>query len=483
MLEIYIDKNLDTALYVQLYENIKTLIQEGKLQDEKLPSIRSLSKKLEVNNITVINAYKLLEQEGYVYSIRGSGTYIKKLPHIDELPYIEEGDIELMVSGILPISKDSINFASVSPTSDLFPIKEFKHTLVEVLDRDGGKAFLYPEITGYEPLRDSISKFLLEHYQTIVSKDEILITSGGQQGLDIISKTLINQGDTIIVENPTYSGAMAVFRSRGARIIGIPMEKDGINVDLLEAYIKKYNPKFIYIMTNYQSPTTYSYSSEKKVKLLKLANLYDFYIIEDDFLTDLSFQDSERFPLKAMDINNKVIFIKSFSKIFMPGVRIGFITLPNSLFKNIVKAKHTTDISSSGFLQRAFDLYLRKGYWKSHISNVKKVYEEKYLLMINELSRLKDYNIEFLPPKGGLCIWLKLPKNIDGFQLYQECVDNNLALVPGKVFFIDDSVYSNFIRLSFGSVSDKDIIKGISILENILSKPFKNDKNSYMPFI
>lgn len=483
MKQFLLDKELDIPLYVQLYEKFKILIEENQFEVDKLPSIRSLSNSIGVNNVTVVSAYKLLEQEGYVYSIKGSGTYIKRSPIPIDIPYLEDGDMELMVSGILPLPKDSINFASVSPTADLFPIEEFKQSLVEVLDRDGGKAFLYPEITGYEQLRESISKFLMDNYSTKVNKDQILITSGGQQGLDIISKTLINPGDCIFVENPTYSGALAVFKSRGAKIVGIPMADNGIDLDLLKSYIKRYKPKFLYMMTNYQSPTTYSYSDTKKVELLSLAKEHEFYIIEDDFLTDLYFDNKKKTPLKSIDKLDQVIFIKSFSKIFMPGVRIGFITLPNKLFKDIVKAKHTTDISSSGFLQRAFDLYLRKGYWKSHIEKVKRVYSEKYNIMTKELDKLSKYGITYLEPNGGLSIWLKLPEDIDAFSLYNQCGENGLAIVPGKVFFTDESIYSNYIRLSFGSVDNNQITEGLSILENIIAKPFKDSNNEYLPFI
>lgn len=483
MNNISINKNLSTPLYIQLANNIKLLIENDTLQMEKLPSIRVLSKHLQVNNVTVVNGYKLLEQEGYVYSVKGSGTYIKKNTYIENSHFVEEGDLELMLSGILPISRDSINFASISPTADLFPIEEFKKALVEVLDRDKGSAFLYPEVTGYRPLKQSISKFLMNNYNTHVNEDQILITSGGQQGLDIISKTLINPGDCILVENPTYSGAIAVFQSRGAKIVGIPMEEDGIDVSQLESYIKRYNPKFLYIMTNYQSPTTYSYSVIKKQKLLKLSNKYGFYIIEDDFLTDLSYELVTKIPLKSMDNMDKVIFIKSFSKIFMPGVRIGFITLPHSLFKNIIRAKHTTDISSSGFLQRAFDLYLRAGYWKGHMKKTKRVYKERYLLIIEQLERLRSLGIDFIPPKGGLSIWVKIPKNVDAIELYKEALNYNLAIVPGKVFYIDDSINTNYIRLSFGSVNNEEIKTGISILENILIKLRKDTGSNYMPFV
>ena len=483
MNKFILDKELNIPIYIQLYEKIKSLIESDQIEEEKLPSIRKLAKNLEVNNVTVISAYNLLEQEGYVYSIKGSGTYIKKSPISIDMPHLEESDMELMVSGILPISKDSINFASVSPTPDLFPIKEFKQALVEVLDRDGGQAFLYPEITGYEPLRESISRFLMENYNTMVSKNQMLITSGGQQGLDIISKTLINPGDYIFVENPTYSGALSVFKSRGAKILGIPMNSDGIDLDILKSYIKRYKPKFLYIMTNYQSPTTYSYSDEKKKVLLSLAKEHGFYIIEDDFLTDLYFDEEKKLPLKSIDMDDQVIFIKSFSKIFMPGVRIGFITLPNKLLTSIVKAKHNTDVSSSGFLQRAFDLYLRKGYWKSHIEKVKKVYSEKYYIMIRELDKLNKYGISYIEPNGGLSIWLKLPENIDAISIYEECTENGLAIVPGKVFFTDESTYSNYIRLSFGAVDNDEIIEGLAIFENIFARPLRDSKNKYLPFI
>lgn len=481
MKSITLNKNIDTPLYIQLYEKIKMLIEDEKIESEKLPSIRSLAKLLGVNNVTVVSTYKLLEKEGYVYSLKGSGTYIKKSPLAVESPFLEEEDMELMNSGILHLSKDSINFASVSPTPDLFPIKDFKKTLIEVLDRDNGHAFLYPEITGYEPLRDSISKFLMDNYSTHVNKDSILITSGGQQGLDIIAKTLISPGDYILVENPTYSAALSAFKSRGAKVIGVPMKSDGIDINILKNYINRYKPKFLYIMTNFQSPTTYSYSEEKKRELMQLTDSSNLLVIEDDFLTDLYFKDKKT-PLKSMDRNDKVIFIKSFSKVFMPGVRIGFVTLPSHLFTKIIKAKHTTDVTSSGYLQRAFDLYLRHGYWQNHIDNIRKVYNRKYNLVTSLLDDLKKYGVSYTKPDGGLSIWLKLPSEIDSLDFYKECSENKVAIVPGKIFFINDES-SNYIRLSFGAVDDDEITKGINIITNLISKNFKDKSKNFMPFV
>ncbi len=479
-----INKNLSTPLYIQLYNNIKNMIEKKEIKEgEKLPSIRNLAKKLEVNNITIVNAYKLLEQEGYIYSVKGSGTYVRNPNYNLNVPYMEDENMELMTGGILPISKDSINLATVSPTPEMFPIAQFKQSLIEVLDRDKGNAFLYPEITGYEPFKESICNFLSKNYNINVPKDQILVISGGQQGIDIITKALISPGDTVLVENPTYSGAIAAFQSRGAKIIGIPMKKDGMDLEILNRYIQRYSPKFIYMMTNYQSPTTYSYSEDKKRELINLSKKYNIYIIEDDFLTDLNYDENIKLPLKSIDHTDNVIYIKSFSKIFMPGVRMGFMTVPEKLFKDIVKAKHTTDISSSGFLQRAFDLYLRKGYWKEHISTIRGVYKDKYNTMIEELAKLKEYGVSFVKPNGGLSLWVRLPKEMDSVELYNECEENNVAIVPGKIFFINDSIYSNYVRLSFGAVSNEEIVEGIRIIEKNIKKLYKSEDNKYLPFV
>ncbi|MBW4828378.1 MAG: PLP-dependent aminotransferase family protein [Clostridiaceae bacterium] len=483
---IQLDKNLNKSLYIQLADKLKKLIEDGVFQkDEKLPSIRSLAKKLEVNNITIVNAYKLLEQEGYVYSKKGSGTYVKRQDEDLSLNYLADQNMELMTSGILSLSKNSINFASVSPTPELFPVEEFKQVLIEVLDRDKGKAFVYPEINGYGPLRESISYFLKDNYYIDIEASKIQIISGGQQGIDLLAKTLIQPGDYVFVENPTYSGAVAAFESRDAKIIGIPMEHDGINLDTLKKHIDRYHPKFLYTMPNYQSPTTYSYSEEKKKELLELAHKNDLYIIEDDFMSDLSYRD-KKLPLKSMDKYDQVIYIKSFSKILMPGLRLGFLTTPEKFFKDIIKAKHTTDISSSGFIQRAFDLFLRENFWKQHIERVKKDYNEKYKLILKKINNFKKYNINFKRPDGGLSLWLELPNDISCIELYNECANNNVIIVPGEIFFIDShSSKTNFIRLSFGSVNKKQIVEGINVIENCIAKlkGGNDDNTKFIPLI
>ncbi|WP_077369299.1 MocR-like pyridoxine biosynthesis transcription factor PdxR [Anaerosalibacter sp. Marseille-P3206] len=483
---LQLDRDLKVPMYIQLYNKLKNLIETGKLEEgEKLPSIRSLAEELGVNNVTVVNAYKQLEQESYVYSKKGSGTYVRKSDSELQFGCFEDENMDLMTNGILSMSENSINFASASPTPELFPVEEFKKVLIEVLNRDKGNAFVYPEINGYGPLRESISLFLKEYYQIDTLPSEIQITSGGQQGIDLLSKTLIQPGDYIFLENPTYSGAVAAFKSRGANIVPISIKEDGIDIEELNKMIKQYHPKFLYIMPCYQSPTTYSYSEQKKIELLNIAYENNLYIIEDDFLSDLSYGE-KRLPLKTMDTHGHVVYIKSFSKILMPGLRIGFLTAPKKIFGSIVRAKHTTDITSSGFIQRAFDLYLRSGFWKSHIERTKIEYGEKYQLLLKKIKSLEKHNISFKEPKGGLSIWLKLPENINSVELYNECAKNNVIIVPGEIFFINkNKQYSNYIRLSFGSVSKREIISGIKTIDECISslKGEKTESTKYIPLI
>src|SRR5699024_6158962 len=274
------------------------------------------------------------------------------------------------------------------------------------------------------------------------------------------------------------------FKSRGANIIGIPILENGIDLNTLEKYINKYHPKFLYIMPNYQSPTTYSYSEEKKEKLLNIAYKNNLYIIEDDFLSDLNYTDHEKLPLKAMDRQDQVIYIKSFSKIFMPGIRIGFLTVPCILLKDITKAKHLTDISSSGFIQRAFDLYLRRDLWKSHIEHIISVYNKKYNLIVNEAKKLQKHNVTFSEPKGGLSLWLKLPKDINTFELYEECTKNNVIIVPGEIFYIDNNNKNkNYIRISFGTVNEEQIVDGFRVINNCIGRNGINGNAKFIPFI
>ncbi|MCX8131246.1 MAG: PLP-dependent aminotransferase family protein [Clostridia bacterium] len=499
MLELFssikLDKKLKEPLYLQLYMELKEFIVSGSLlSDYRLPSVRQMSKTLNINQITVVSAFRQLESEGYVYTKTGSGTYVASMLPIkigsnadesvinDEL--YNQDDVSLISSGQVNISENTINFASATPTPDLFPVDNFKIALNETLDRDKGNAFSYQESQGFLPLRECICGLLsLNNIES--SPGSIQIISGAQQGIDIISKAFLRQGDYVITESPTYTGAIAVFKSRGAEIIDIEIDKDGMDLNLLEYNLKKYKPKLIYTIPSFQNPTGYSYSHKKRLELLKLAERYDTYVIEDDYVSDLDFEEKKYPPIKALDKNNRVIFIKSFSKIFMPGLRLGFMISPPSMQNTILQAKHTTDISTSGLIQRAFDLYIRKGYWDKHFKFMYDIYKKRYFETLEALEENLPDNISFFRPGGGLNIWLDMPFGFPINNLLKRTASSDIVFAPGKIFYSNSSCQKlNNIRISFAAVPEKQIKSGIRSLCKIISAlNQKQDSNLNIPIL
>jgi DNA-binding transcriptional MocR family regulator len=444
--------------YKELQEHIKHLIISGALPHHyKLPSIRKLANKLDVNPVTIVNCYKSLEREGYVYTISGGGTYViadNNLTNLNE-DFIDQSSTHNI----------KYDLASSSPSPLFFPVKTFKNLLNEVLERDGGFAFNYQESEGYLPLRQSLQSLLTE-YKIKVSHHYIHVITGGQQGLDVIAKTLLQEGDYVFTEEPCYPGAIATFSSRGAKVIGIPIREKGIDLVILEKELKKYNPKFIYVMPDFQSPTGYLYDLTHRKKLLELANKYSFTIVEDDHFADLNYSQTKLPPLKALDINDNVIYIKSFSKVFMPGLRLALLVAPPLFNEPLQEAKQFSDISTSGFLQRTFDLYLRKGLWNEHVNKVKLIYQRRCQSMLSALERHFPSCVKFSKPQGGLSIWVQLPEILKAKELQKVALKKGISITIGDDFFIQRK--ENFFRLSFTNLSEKEIEKPIKELASII---------------
>lgn len=451
--------------YLQLFEHFKKLITNGQLMPgERLPAIRSLAAELDVNSITIVNAYKQLENNNYITAKKGSGYYVSSSKIKKEDVY-SSGDVGTVND------ESFINFASATPHPSIFPIESFKECINEVLERDKGFAFGYQESNGFKPLRKSILCYLnKEYYITTENEDNIQIVSGAQQGIDLIGKVLLNPGDYVITENPTYDGAVAVFKSRGARVVGVNVLQDGIDLADLEKKMRICKPKLIYVMTNFQNPTTISYSQQKLQDLLMLAKKYNVYLVEDDSMSELCYENKRPLTLKALDSENAyVIYIKSFSKILMPGLRIGCMVIPELLINDFTKIKHTSDISSSGLIQRSLDQYFRSGKWDEHLQYMKEIYRGKYEFMLSKLDGLVKHGVKFNKPNGGLYFWIRVPRYMSAKIIYNECKKNGLLLIPSSVFYeIDNKNKDSNIRLSFASSSIEQIREGMLILERCI---------------
>lgn len=477
IVSIQFDKSRN-PLYQGLADEIEKQLEKSSAKSgERLPPVRELAAKLGVNNSTVIAAYRLLEEKGLVYTKPGSGTYClpKAVPMIqeDELDSLFQEYAEIS-NGKLAYDKGMINLAGNSPTAGAFPVAEFKSAINEVLDSDGGYAFSYQESEGYYPLRKILSSFSHNQYEIECRPDDILITSGAQQALDLISKALIHPGDTVLTETPSYIGIRSVFTMHDAKILGVPMESDGVNLDIAEYYAKQYKPRLLYTMPVYQTPTGVCMSAEKRKKLLALAHKFDFYIIEDDLFSDLNLRGQKMVPLKSEDHAGRVIYVKSFSKLLMPGVRTGYVIVPHKLFEKLTAAKYATDISGSGFIQRALAVYFRNGCWDKNVQELSNLYGERLDTALRIVSEWKKFGVRSADVKGGFGLWLTLPEGIADKEIYYLCKERRVLIAPGSSFYISPVAgLERHLRISFASTEHLE--EGLHIVGECMKAAVNRD--------
>ncbi|MCB2358854.1 PLP-dependent aminotransferase family protein [Clostridium estertheticum] len=457
----------DIPKYLEISKHIKKLIDENNIDDgEKLLSIRKLAKILKVNEVTIVSAYKKLEAEGYAYQKMGSGTYAKRRDTNIKFKKEYSNTLKKISSQNL---KSYVDFTGEITSSEFFPVTVFKDVLNEVLDRDGTEAFAYKESLGYEGLRNSISTFF---WNNKVSSEDILILSGAQQGIDIVSKSIINVHDNVVVEKPTYGGALTVFKWRRANIFEVDILEDGVDLIQFEAILKKNRIKCFYAMSYFQNPTGATYSFEKKVRILELAEIYDFYIVEDDYLSELIYDNKEYKSFKSLDVNDKVIYIKSFSKIFLPGIRLGYMISPQKCKEYIQNSKINTDISTSSLMQRALDLYINKDLWKEHISRLNMAYKDKYNFMLQCIEKYLGAKATYYTPGGGIHFYFKIAIDlkINSMELFYRCMNKKVLITPGVLFYKNAKEGNNYFRLSFSEIKKPEIEEGVKIISEILKE-------------
>ncbi|WP_315068382.1 PLP-dependent aminotransferase family protein [uncultured Clostridium sp.] len=461
-------KDEETPKYIQIANYIKNLIDKRKIKDgDKLPTIRELSKKLEVNNVTIVSAYNKLKAEGYAYQKVGSGSFAKRKEVASNLRRDYSNTLKKLSSGDL---NEIIDFTGETTKEVLFPINDLKYIINEVLERDGANALLSDNRNGYTDLIYTINRAF---WNNKLNNEDIIIVSGAQQGIDIASKGILNINDNIIVEKPTYVGALSVFKWRKVNLFEVPVEEDGINLNKFEKILQKNEIKCFFTMSYFQNPTGISYSLEKKKRILELAEIYDFYIIEDDYLSELIYEKSlEYVPFKWLDKNDRVIYIKSFSKIFLPGIRLGYLVAPTIFRETLQNSKHNTDITTSSLMQRALELYISSEKWKTNIKNLNDEYIERYKFMKSLLEKdFKDI-LTYKDPRGGLNFYVTLKENfiVNTTELFMRLKKRKVYITPGAIFFTSQGDGQDSFRISFYQTDKEKIENGMRILrEEIIS--------------
>lgn len=445
----YLEFGEDESKYLQLVAKIKDMIISGKLEyDEKLPAIRSLSNKLNISNATVVRVYNILEQAGYISKRKGSGTYVSYRRKITKNIDLDNKDMYRLDGGRSPV--------------DIFPVEDFKRAINTAVEEDFSMILAYDDGDGLKELKKSFSKYLSK-FKIMSREENIMVISGGQQGIDIVCKSLINYSDPVFIESPSYSGAIEVLKSRGAKIISIPMLSDGLDIGILKLKLEKIRPKLLYVMPNFQNPTGISYSTYKKKKLIELAQEYDFYILEDDFISDFRFMSEDNMPMKTYDTYNRVIYIKSFSKILMPGLRLGLMNLPLELSSRMHISKYSTDISTSPLIQKAMYYYMEMPAWKENLMVMEKNYCEKYKLANKYIRSRLDGLVSIVENDGGLNFFIELRRGYYSRDFVDFIYKKGVVVQSGAKYF-DNDIDDRYFRVNIVSENISRIREAINII-------------------
>jgi 2-aminoadipate transaminase len=371
---------------------------------------------------------------------------------------------------------DIISFAGGLPAPEVFPVEEFTEACVRVMKQHGAQALQYGTTEGYQPLREMIARHT-NQYGIKVTADNIMITSGSQQALDLIGKIFINPGDRILVESPTYLGALQAWNTYNAQYVTVPSDDNGIIVDKLEAALRC-GPKFMYVLPNFQNPTGVTIPLERRQKLVELAEQYGVPIIEDDPYGQLRFEGKHLPAVEVLDdklhANNgcyhgNVIYLSTFSKILAPGIRLAWVVASPHVIQKLVMAKQGSDLHTSTFNQMVAYEVARDGFIDKHIVRINDVYRERRDVMVEALKNTMPNGVKWTHPQGGLFLWVTLPEQFDTSEVLLEAVKKKVAFVPGIAFHADKTG-KNTMRLNFSNAQPEMIRIGIQRLADTLKE-------------
>ena len=368
-----------------------------------------------------------------------------------------------------------ISFAGGLPASEVFPTARFRDACCKVLENQSQHALQYGATEGYEPLREMIARHIAR-YGIKAKSENVLITSGSQQALDLIGKLLINAGDRVLVEAPTYLGALQAFSVYGADYLSVPSDDDGLRSDLLENPLRS-GPKFMYVLPNFQNPGGTTLSEGRRHELVLLADKYGIPIVEDDPYGQLRYEGEHLTPLVVLDRENlrrddgysigNVIYLSTFSKTLAPGLRLGWIVAPPDVISKLVQLKQGADLHTSTFVQMVAYEVARDNFLDEHVKLIRRVYCERRDVMFDALTRYFPPEVTWTRPKGGLFLWVTLPEGMDAQKLFETALRENVAFVPGDCFYAPNGHQQEgrrHLRLNFSAAAPEQIREGIKRL-------------------
>ena len=472
-------------LYRQIRDHIRSAILTGSLGiDTRLPAERELATALGVNRATVVRAYQELSAEGLVVARGSRGTLVAPMPDDSGGHMIVGSDLEpawlldvathrmnglgpdptvireLVVSGARP---GVIPFAAAGPGPELLPLDELRTSLEVALGTWGAAPLRYGPVEGFEPLRQA----LRERYasEVIGENDEVMVVSGATQGLEVAARALIEPGDAVLVEAPAYVGTIQAFGLAGAQLVGIPVDQNGIRVDLMEKVLSRRRVRLIAVQPTFHNPTGASLSPARREHLLGLARRYAVPVLEDDPYRLLRYDGAPTPPLKGLDRHANVIYLSSFSKSVAPGLRLGWMAAHRSVLSRLALAKQFSDLNSGGLAQAAMAYFISSGRYDAHVRRTVPVYRERRSALIDELARQTPDVVPMTLPQGGFHVWCRLPVEAAARQVMAAASRFGVSVVAGQAFYPPYSLGRDSghdrLRLSFPEVPPEAAREGV----------------------
>jgi 2-aminoadipate transaminase len=485
VLHIKLDKSNPLAAYRQIADQLAHIIREGALADrERLPASRDLAKSLGVNRVTVVAAYELLEQEGLVKAHVGRGTYVRApqsrgsaapegtptgpSPSRFWSSQFAESFSSQWARPSLRAPEGTIFLDYALPPTDLFLVDQFRRSLNSALKKHGGEALQMGQSDGFAPLKDYIASHMTR-MGIPTQPNEILITNGCQQGLDLVRRVFVGYDDSIVLEEPTYPGAINVFSGGRIRKLTVPMTESGADMETIESLLSQNKVKLIYTIPDFHNPTGATMGMEGRERLLKLARYHRVPIVEDGTYVELRYDEPALPSIKAMDDGGIVLYLSSFSKVNFPGIRVGWIAGPREAIEQLEAAKRTSDLHTDLLAQTGLYEFCRRGLLDQHIKRVKRIYMERRDAMLEALDRYLPPSVSWIRPAGGLALWLTAPGGVDSEALLRAAVARGVAFSCGKGFY-SGPPDPRTLRLCFAAAGPQDIDLGIRRLARALEE-------------
>ena len=364
-----------------------------------------------------------------------------------------------------------ISFAAGNPNPLSFPVEALAKISADIFASDAAYALQYGITEGYAPLRESIAARIYEKFGIGREFDQTIVTTGGQQGIELACKAFCNEGDAVICENPSFIGALNAFRSNGARTIGVPLRADGIDLTVLEETLRtEKKAKLLYLIPTFQNPSGITSTLENRRAVYALAKKYGVVILEDNPYGELRFAGEDVPTYKSFDTDGLVIYCSSFSKILSSGMRIGFVNAPAEIITKMVVAKQVEDVHTNLFAQMLCHRYMAEYDMDAHVAMIRELYRDKAGRMLAALDAEMPQSVAYTRPEGGLFLWCTLPDGRDAAPFVKKFLENKVAVVPGSAFMCVENAPSDSFRLNYSMPSDEDIDRGVAILGKVLQE-------------